>query len=288
LVAGEGHLPLVVAQEAKAMGHSVQAYALEASTHKALKAMGVSSRCVVLGQLAATLEAMRADAAMTVVFAGKVNKWQLFTNSLRLDALARQLLMEATLKTDDGLMHTLIAYMEQQGFAIMPQTRFMAPLFQAAGVLTPQFHLHEGLWKDVALGHQLAKTMGAVDVGQTVVVNDGMPMAVEAIEGTDACLLRAGQLARKRGGVVVKVAKPQQDDRFDVPTVGLRTLKTMKKAGLTLLATEANATLFLDAEAMVAYAQRHHMGIISYDEAMILPYQPYQPMAAAPSQYASV
>lgn len=109
----------------------------------------------------------------------------------------------------------------------------------------------------------MAKEMGRLDVGQTVVVHSGMLIAVEAIEGTDECIKRAGNLAGGKGGVVVKVAKPVQDQRFDIPTVGLRTLKAMKKAGLQVLVTEAEQTLYLEPEEMAAFADRNRMVLLS-------------------------
>jgi DUF1009 family protein len=121
-------------------------------------------------------------------------------------------------------------------------------------------------WEDVRYGFQMAREMGRLDIGQTIAVKDGMVLAVEAIEGTDECLKRAGRLACRKGGVVVKVAKPEQDLRFDVPTVGLRTLRTMRSAGLKVLAFEADRTLVVDAEAMRQFADRYKMVLLGVSE----------------------
>jgi DUF1009 family protein len=270
LIAGEGHLPVEVAYGATQQGFDVVAFTLHHNNVGALKQHCQATYPIRPGLMQQNLALWAKHGCQTLVFAGKVNKWILFTN-LQMDATCLTWMKEAALKTDDGLMHTLIARFEEHGHTILPQTQFLTHLFEPKGVLTFR-HPTQREWDDMAFGYHLAKTMGALDVGQTVVVADTMPIAIEAIEGTDACLKRAGQLTRKRGGVVVKVAKPNQDNRFDVPTVGVRTLATLKASGLTVLAVEAEQTLLLDKPAMLHYANRHGLCVVSYQAgAMGLP-----------------
>jgi DUF1009 family protein len=241
--------------------------------------MLISVRIVVLppGLLAENIARGHRHNIRYAAFAGKVNKWLLLRNP-KLDAKALVALQKLRERSDDGMMLAIIELMAAEGFEILPQTEFLQSHFLAQGCLTKR-GLTELEWADVAYGFGLAKGMGALDVGQTVVVHQGMALAVEAIEGTDECLKRAGDLANKgwlktfftknNGGVVVKVAKPNQDPRFDVPTVGLKTLKTMKDAGLKVLAAEAHRTFFLEPEAMVTYANRHEMSIVVTPEGQV-------------------
>lgn len=262
LIAGEGHLPVFVAQTAHELGFQVHAFTMARNNRRALAAYCHRVTPIRPGLVRRNMDLWQAAGIQQLVFAGKVNKWILFTNP-QLDSVGLDWIRQATAKNDDSVMRFIIAGLEQEGFQVLPQTRFLQPLFEPEGVLSVR-HPTRRDWEDIACGYRLAKEMGRLDVGQTVVVNDTMVLAVEAIEGTDECLKRAGKLARRKGGVVVKVEKPEQDQRFDVPTVGLRTLRTMKVAGLRVLAAEAGSTLFLDREAMVKYANHNDLCLVSY------------------------
>ncbi|MDH4379456.1 MAG: UDP-2,3-diacylglucosamine diphosphatase LpxI [Vampirovibrionales bacterium] len=270
LIAGSGQLPVSVALQAKAWGWDVVAFCLDNENVKALEKAGARIEVISPGLMADNLARGHGHGIRYAAFAGKVNKWLLLRNP-KLDAKALETLQKIRERSDDGMMLAIIQLMAAEGFEVLAQTEFLRTHFLPQGCLTKR-GLTEVEWADVAYGFGLAKGMGALDVGQTVVVHQGMALAVEAIEGTDECLKRAGDLAnkgwlktffnKKSGGVVVKVAKPNQDPRFDVPTVGLKTLKTMKEAGLKVLAAEAHRTFFLEPEAMVAYANRHEMSIV--------------------------
>ena len=150
---------------------------------------------------------------------------------------------------------------EKAGVSVLDQTIFIKNLMIPAGVIGKHKPTKEQM-DDVNYGFWLAKEMGKIDVGQSVVIKDKMAMAVEAIEGTDVCIKRGAKLA-KQGAVIVKVAKPKQDKRFDIPAVGLRTLKTMKRYKANLLAVEANETIIVDQEAVVKYADKHNIVIMA-------------------------
>jgi len=263
LVAGEGLLPTAIATEIQRRQIPLATFSLHRSNRSQLKAYSPECHAISPGLFEKNLALFRQSGISHLVFAGKVNKWLLFCKP-KLDARALKALQSLVFRNDDQIMLGFIREIEAEGITVLPQTDFLQSYFVPAGCLTqtPLTHAQE---KDLAYGFPIAKAMGQLDVGQTIVVNQGMLLAVEAIEGTDECLKRAGQWGNKKGGMVIKVAKPGQDQRFDVPTVGLRTLKTMKKAGLTVLATEANETLFLEPEAMTGYANHHGMTIISVD-----------------------
>ncbi|MEB3286629.1 MAG: UDP-2,3-diacylglucosamine diphosphatase LpxI [Vampirovibrionales bacterium] len=277
IIAGEGELPVVAAKNAIAAGIEVIPFTIDKNNASALEhACGKKTVTMIPGMLSQNLAHLQAAEVSHLVFAGKVNKWILLRDP-RMDTLAIEAFRSVLRKTDDDVMLWLVSQLRDKGFEILPQSLFLTDLFAEEACLTKIAPQGQAL-ADIAYGFSIAREMGRLDVGQTVVIKDGMLIAVEAIEGTDACLKRSGLLIsgqsrlplpglfkwkKSRGGVVVKVAKPDQDQRFDVPTVGLRTLQTMRQAGLDTLATEANETLFLEKEAMIAYANRHKMVIVS-------------------------
>ncbi len=266
LIAGEGKLPVYVADKAKAQGLEVVSFSVGRGNHDALKRFG-KVHPIKPGMLQQNLELIRSEGIWHIVFAGKVNKWILLRNP-QLDRYAIETISKMPRMNDDAIMLWIVGELEKHGLQVVSQTAFLEELFLSEGLLT-KLQPSELELLDVEYGFYLAKEMGRIDIGQTVVVKDRMAIAIEAIEGTDECLKRAGKWARKKGGVVVKVAKPNQDQRFDVPTVGLRTLKTMRRAGLRILATEADSTLFLEPEEMIQYADRHKMVITSVQYAQV-------------------
>jgi UDP-2,3-diacylglucosamine hydrolase len=272
LIAGEGSLPRHVVNEARAQGFEVVVFSLaQWFTHDELKQGPWYSFHV--GQMHRMFQQMRDADVGSVTFAGKVNKWLLFTG-VRMDNLTFQMLRLMPRKNDDAMMRFGIGTLEALGLTIIPQVAFMQGLFKPEGILVDAFPLTETHWKDACFGFDLARASGGLDIGQTVVVNDTMAISIEAIEGTDACLQRAGKLLRGRGGCVAKVAKPEQDTRFDVPAVGLRTLKRMHKAGLRVLVTEAERTLFLDDwPIMHRFAMERGISVLSCTEAGLSPWR---------------
>jgi DUF1009 family protein len=266
VVAGWGQLPVDVVQEAQAKGWQVVVFSLSKDNRQTLyKLVQGCLVPIVPGLVAQNLSLFKAYHVTHLVFAGKVNKWMLFTQP-QLDSLALSLLAKLLTRNDDALMQTYVDVISECGIEVLPQSTFLSKHFQPVGCLS----LHKPTpeqFRDIALGFQMAKTMGGLDIGQAVVTHEGMVIAVEAIEGTDACIQRAGKLLRKKGGTLVKVAKPGQDQRFDIPTVGLRTLQTLHAQGFKVLATEAHQTLYLDAHAMAGFADKHGMVILSIDKA---------------------
>jgi DUF1009 family protein len=166
---------------------------------------------------------------------------------------------------DDSLLGTIVEEFAAEGIHFAPATDYAPELLVKAGKLTIQ---NPSAWqqKDIEFGWKMAKEMGRLDIGQSVVVKDQAVLAVEAVEGTDECIRRAGALCRSGGFTVVKVAKPQQDMRFDVPTIGLRTMETICNSGGSVLAVEAGRTIFLDQEEVVKYANRNGLVIVAIND----------------------
>lgn len=261
LIAGEGELPLHVARNARVRGIEVIPFVLGRDGRSLQQICLHKGHRIVPGLVRRTLDLMEQERISHIVFAGKVNKWVLLKDP-RIDDIAVEALKRVSRANDDAVMLWIIEQLEHRGIEVLPQSDFLRDLFVPEKILT-ELGPSESDMRDIRYGFELAKEMGRLDIGQTIVMRSGMVLAVEAIEGTDECLKRAGKLSGKKGGVVVKVAKPGQDQRFDIPTVGLRTLRTMRQAGLHLLVTEANQTLFLEPEEMAAYADRHKMVIVS-------------------------
>jgi UDP-2,3-diacylglucosamine hydrolase len=261
LIAGEGSLPLHVARNACKRGITVVPFLISRETGPLRELCGQAGHRIAPGLVRQTMDLLVEEQITHLVFAGKVNKWILLRNP-RLDDLAADAIKTMARLNDDAVMLWLVDQLEQRGIQVLPQSDFLENLFLPEQILTTRMP-NEEEWRDARYGFEIAREIGRLDIGQSIVARAGMILAVEAIEGTDECLRRAGKLAARKGGVVVKVAKPGQDQRFDIPTVGLRTLKTMQRVGLHMLATEADRTLYLEAPEMIAYANRHKMILVS-------------------------
>ena len=171
---------------------------------------------------------------------------------------------------DDSLLSAISAAFDAAGVRICPATDFAPELLAAEGLLAGR-PLSAAEEQDVIFGWRLAKELGRLDIGQTVVVKNRAPMALEAIEGTDECIRRAGRLCPAGGMVVVKVAKPQQDLRFDMPTIGVGTLQSLRAAGARVLAIETGRTILVDAESLADFASRSGLTVVSFRDAEGLP-----------------
>lgn len=170
-------------------------------------------------------------------------------------------------RKDDTIMLAIVDEIEREGFSVLDQTVYLKPFMPKVGVLTKRQPTEEQ-WQDICFGFELAKQMGQLDIGQTVVVKHKAAMAIEAIEGTDKCILRGGELGRGEA-VVVKTEKPNQDVRFDVPAVGIKTLMSMVDSGCNVLAVEAEKTIFVQQEDVLEMANRHNIIICAVDQAFV-------------------
>ncbi len=261
LLAGLGRLPVDVARAARGMGFAVVALSLVPGTDEELAAICHKHQRVNVGQLDQVIGLLKAEGAAEVVMIGKVTKERLFDGSTKLDNRAMRLLAGLPDRNDDTILMAIVRELGQDGIRVLDQTQLIRLLLPAPGVLTKRAP-SEAEAADMEYGFAMAKEIGRLDIGQTVVVKNGAVMAVEAIEGTDACIRRGGQLGR--GEVVVaKTAKPQQDIRFDMPSVGPDTLQAMIEAGATALVLEAGRTLLIEREKTLALADANNIAILS-------------------------
>jgi len=242
LIAGNGTFPLLFARTARAAGWRVAAVAHEGESETEIEALVDSLLWIKVGELDRLVNAFHSQGVKRAVMAGGINKANLMRNFAP-DARGQRLLASLTQWSDDALLRGVAGELEGEGIAVVESTLFLESILTREGVLAGA-EPSEAQWRDVRYGLAVAKGVGRFDVGQTVVVKAGMVLAVEAIEGTDAALRRGGALGCG-GAVAVKVSKPGQDLRFDVPAVGLDTVPTCRAAGIDVLALEAGRTLIL-------------------------------------------
>jgi DUF1009 family protein len=247
LIAGSGRWPLLFARAAARAGRDVVAVAHEGETDPALQARA----WVKLGQLGRIVEALREAGCTEAVLCGGIRKPKLF--DVRPDLLALKALARMRSFGDDAALRTIAAVLEEEGVRIVSPLPFVPDLMARRGPLGKRA-LSSGQKSDAETGLRVARALGEADIGQTVVVRRGVVLAVEAVEGTDACIARGGALGK--GAVVVKARKPGQDDRFDLPAVGPLTISALAQAGCTALAIEAGQSLVLDEDEMAAAADR--------------------------------
>jgi len=247
LIAGSGRLPLLVAEAAERAGRSVVAVAHEGETDPSLRARA----WVRVGQLGRIAEVLREAGATEAVFCGGIRKPRLF--DVRPDWLGLKVLARLRSFGDDAALRAIAAALEEEGVRIVSPLPLVPDLLAPRGPLGKRA-LTAAQRADAATGLAAARALGEADVGQTVVVKGGVVLAVEAVEGTDACIARGGALGA--GAVVVKARKPKQDDRFDVPSVGPGTVDACAAAGCAALAVEAGSTLVLDRAELIARADR--------------------------------
>ncbi len=264
LIAGNGRFPLLFAEAAKEQGKKVVALAIKGETDPALAEKCANFYWVDVGCLGQMLKLFKKHDIHFAAMAGGVKKERFFKVQ-RIDYTTMRLLAKLLLKRDDELLRTLAAFFSQNGIEIVPSTVYLDKALAPLGVLTRRKPTNEEL-ADLKYGFRLAKDLGKFDIGQAVVVSQGIVLAIEAIEGTDNCLRRGASYAKKSGAALVKICKPGQDLRFDLPTVGLNTIKTMVECGATLLGVEAERSLMLDPDDLIREADRHNIVVMGLNE----------------------
>jgi DUF1009 family protein len=260
LIAGSGRFPLLFARAARRAGHRVIAVAHHDETDAAIEQEADVVTWVHVGQLGKIIRAFRDQGVTEAAMAGGIRKVRVF-GGLRPDMAVLKRLPSLASRNDDSLLRTVAGWFEEEGIRIVECTRFCGELLARPGLHTRR-DLDDRERRDVEVGLATARALGAVDVGQTVCVKESSVVAVEAVEGTDRTLRRAGELAGK-GVVVVKVAKPQQDMRFDVPTVGPGTIEVLVEIRASALAIEAGRTLVLDETELVRRADRAGIAVVA-------------------------
>jgi hypothetical protein len=264
LIAGNGRFPVVFAQRARRLGVEVVGIAHRGETDPDIEAELAAVTWISTGQIGALIDALKAAGVTRAVMAGGITKPRLFED-FQPDDRGLALLARVGSIADDVLLRALAAELETEGIAVVASTLYLGDLVPGVGVLTRRPPT-DAEWSDVRYGMQVAKVIGRFDIGQSVVIRQGAVVAVEGIEGTDAAIERAGMLVRSEF-VVVKVCKPTQDTRFDLPAVGIQTIRTMQEAGGRVLALEAGRTIMLDRERMVAVADEAGLTIVAVEGA---------------------
>jgi DUF1009 family protein len=264
LVAGNGRFPFRVLDAARAAGHAVTIIAIKEEAFPdladaAARPPRAEMHWVSLGQLGKWISLLKEAGVTHAVMAGQVKHTKLFSDIVP-DLTAMGLLMRLKARNTDAIISAVADLLREHGIALLESTALLAPLMAKAGVLTERAPDAQEQ-ADLEFGYSVADAIAGLDVGQTIAVKSGAVVAVEAMEGTDAVIARAGQLAGV-GVRIVKVAKPKQDMRFDVPVIGVSTIEAMIAAGATVLSVDAVKTLMIDGEAIIRAADAAKIAIV--------------------------
>ena len=281
IIAGNGHFPLLLLDAARARGEEVLVAAIKEETlpeveQRAAAPSRNGAKATVhwmsLGDLSKLIDTFKAAGVTRAVMAGQVKHKQIFS-SIRPDWRLAKLLLNLRTRSTDMLLGAVAKVLSDEGIELISSTQYLEPLLAKSGVLTARAPDEEEQ-KDITYGRTVAQAIAAYDLGQTVVIAAQACVAVEAMEGTDATIARAGELFRtldhaaspttlRRSLTVVKVAKPNQDMRFDVPVIGVATITAMQSAGATCIAIEAGKTLLFDPAAIIAAADEAGIAIVA-------------------------
>ena len=261
ILAGVGKLPVECARAAAQLGYEVYSVGLLPSSDIQIAQFSKDYQFISVAQLDSILNYLKSNQIQKVTMIGKVTKELLFNGAVMPDTRMLQLIMSLPDRRDDTIMMAFVRELAREGIQTFDQTSLIRKLMPRRGTIT-QREPTEQERQDMEFGFRIAKDLGRLDIGQTVVVKNRAVMALEAIEGTDACIERGGRLACG-GAVVAKVSKPQQDNRFDVPTVGYHTIENMANVGATALAIEAGKTLLVEREQMIALAEDKGISIVA-------------------------
>ncbi len=268
LIAGNGKFPFLVLDAARAQGYDVVVAAIKEETYPEIESKGAASvHWLSLGELSKLIDTFKAEGVTRAVMAGQVKHKQIFS-AIKPDWRLAKLLLSLGTRNTDSLLGAVAKVLAEEGIMLENSTALLEPLLAKTGVLTRRAP-NEQERKNIEYGRLVARRLAEYDIGQTVVIAEAACVTVEAMEGTDATIERAGQLMRSleldsesgskattlsRALTVVKVAKPRQDMRFDVPVIGVRTIETMARAGASCLAVDAGRCLLLDGDAMTRAA----------------------------------
>jgi DUF1009 family protein len=282
LIAGNGKFPLLVLDAARSKGVQVVVAAIKEETSAEIEQHGAAAvYWLSLGELSKLIETFKNAGVTQAIMAGQVKHKQIFS-SIKPDWRLAKLLLALTTRNTDSLIGAVGKVLSDEGITLMSSTALLEPMLASEGVLT-QRGPSDTEQTNITYGRAVAHHLARFDIGQTVVIAEAACIAVEAMEGTDAAIVRAGELMKSpslgqepstlsRGLTVVKVAKPNQDMRFDVPVVGLHTIETMKQAGASCLALDAGRCLMLDKEAVLAAANEGGICIVAETPVSHLPH----------------
>lgn len=274
ILAGWGRYPIIIAEALRGQGAEIVGLGVKDHVDPAFADLCSEYRQIGVAQLGAAVRFYKRHAVTRATMAGKIHKKLIFEKFLWIRHIPDFLFLKTFYphfitgsrdRKDDTMLGTIVDAFDKHGIQFGPATDFAPELLVKQGMIAGRA-LGMGQNKDVEFGWKLASEMGRLDVGQSVCVKGRAVLAVEAVEGTDECIRRAGALCPSGGFTVVKIAKPQQDMRFDVPTVGVGTIVTMQEAGATVLAIQANKTILLDEREVLAAAKRFGIRIVALEE----------------------
>ena len=262
LIAGNGDFPFLVLEGARRRGIEMSVIAIKEEASPALEQNAKRLHWVSLGELSRTIELLHEEGVNHAVMAGQVKHNKIFS-SIRPDWRLAKLLLSLPSKNTDSLIGAVARVLEDEGIQLVDSTKFLGPLLPEPGILTRRGpDVSEAA--DIAYGREVAQKIAALDLGQTVVVRDRACVGVEAMEGTDETIERAARITGGQRIVVVKVSKPAQDMRFDVPVVGLKTIETMRRSNATALAIDAGKTLLFDRDELIRAADDFSIAIQAF------------------------
>lgn len=261
IIAGNRKFPLILAEAARGKGYYTVAVAVKKDTSRRIHDCADKVYWVGLNDYSRLFDIFKSEGIANVVMAGQISPHRLFGREIKLDLRLKKILGEISDKKADSIFGAIARELKSEGLELMDSTLFLQEYLPKKGALTRQVPNFDQ-WEDVYFGFELAKEMGLLDIGQTVAVKEKAVVAVEALEGTDNLIRRAGKIARN-GVTVVKVSKPGQDKRFDIPVVGLNTVKNLVRIKAACLAIEAEKTLFIDRQESVRLADRYGLAIVA-------------------------
>lgn len=271
LIAGGGSFPLLFAAEARKAGREVYVVGLDGITPKEIEQHAAQARYFRLGNIGGPIDFLKENGVKQVLMAGSVPHVSIFGGILP-DLRGAKLLFKLRDKKANAIFAAIAEEFASDGLEVVSSATLLEHLLVKPGVLAGK-HLDPDTLKTAAYGWRAAKALAALDIGLTVVLRDQVVVAAEGIEGTDECIKRAGALTREKGGelTVVKVARPSQDMRFDLPVAGARTLRVMKEAGATTLVLEAGKTLILGMDEFLAAAKETGIAVLGADDGSFKP-----------------
>jgi DUF1009 family protein len=261
IIAGAGEFPLILVRKCIEKGVEPVVVAIKEEADESLNELVDGVFWQPVGKVGKILKFLRTAGVSEAIAAGKVNKMRIFRD-IKPDLTAMRLLWSLRDRKDDTIMNKVADLLAGEGVTLLPQTRYMEDYLPEPEVFTKRTPTEEEK-SDIEFGFHMAKEIGSLDIGQTVVVKRRAVLAVEAIEGSDSCILRGGSLGNG-DVVVIKVSKPNQDLRFDVPAIGLQTIKSCIDARVKILAIEARKTFFFQKTESVRLANRHNIAIVSF------------------------
>jgi hypothetical protein len=263
LIAGNGRFPFLILEAARSQGLDLVVVAIKEEASEDIDCCAKKVHWISLGQLGKLISIFKEEKVTRAIMAGQVKHKQIFS-SIVPDLKLLKLLASLKSKNTDSLIGGVARILEEEGITLMESTAFLKPLLPEPGVLTRRGP-DDAEQKDIAYGREIARQIARMDIGQSLVVRDQACVAVEAMEGTDAVIRRAAAITGNQRITVIKVSKPNQDMRFDVPVIGLPTVQLMAEVNASVLAIDAHKTLLMDRDQLIEFANQHDICVAAYD-----------------------